>query len=127
TLMLHLNLLIGNLSHILQKNSTWKLDNISGVEPARFKAQLVVKGFKQGEGIDFNEQLDFSNGSSVHLLLYVDDMLIASHENKEESWDGNSHNKYNIISYARQGALQHDNIRKCDQLHLEFYNKLNQI
>jgi hypothetical protein len=57
----------------LQKNATWKLvelpdgkkplkckwiykkEGISGVEPARFKARLVVKGFKQREGIDFNE------------------------------------------------------------------------
>jgi hypothetical protein len=58
----------------LQKNGTWKLvelpegkkplkckwiyekkEGISGVEPARFKARLVVKGFEQREGIDFNE------------------------------------------------------------------------
>jgi hypothetical protein len=55
----------------LQKNSTWKLvelpegkkpikckwiykkEGISGVEPARFKARLVVKGFEQSDGIDF--------------------------------------------------------------------------
>jgi hypothetical protein len=57
----------------IQKNSTWKLvelpagkkplkckwiykkkEGISGVEPRRFKARLVVKGFEQREGIYFN-------------------------------------------------------------------------
>ncbi|KAL5675078.1 hypothetical protein ACJX0J_011209, partial [Zea mays] len=95
----------------LQKNSTWELESISGVEPTRFKAclgQLDVKTtFLHG---DLDEEIymtqaqcffapgqehlvfhlkslyeqaprKFLNGSFGYLLLYIDDMLIASHDN----------------------------------------------
>jgi hypothetical protein len=75
----------------LQKNSTWKLvelpegkkplkckwiynkkEDISGVEPARFKARLVVKGFKQREGIDFNEVFSpVVRHTSIRVMLAI--------------------------------------------------------
>jgi hypothetical protein len=74
----------------LQKNSTWKLvelpegkkplkckwiykkEDISGVEPARFKARLVVKGFEQREGIDFNEVFSpVVRHTSIRVMLVI--------------------------------------------------------
>lgn len=75
----------------LQKNSTWKLvelpagkkplkckwiykkkECISGVEPARFKAHLVVKGFEQREDIDFNEVFSpVVRHTSIRVMLAI--------------------------------------------------------
>jgi hypothetical protein len=74
----------------LQRNSTWDLvelpagkrplkckwiykkDDISGVEPTRWKARLVVKGFEQRESIDFNEVFSpVVRHSSIRVMLAI--------------------------------------------------------
>jgi hypothetical protein len=75
----------------LQRNSTWDLvelpegkrplkckwiykkkDGIFGVEPTRWKARLVVKGFEQREGIDFNEVFSHVvRHSSIWVMLAI--------------------------------------------------------
>jgi hypothetical protein len=79
----------------LQKNSTWKLvelfagkkhlkckwiykkkEGISEVEPARFKSCLVVKGFEQREGIDFNEVFSLVvRHTFIRIMLAIVDLF----------------------------------------------------
>jgi hypothetical protein len=75
----------------LQKNATWKLvelpegkkplkckwiykkkEDISGVEHARFKVSLVVKGFEQRKCIDFNEVFSpVVRHTSIRVMLAI--------------------------------------------------------
>lgn len=50
----------------------YKKECISRVEPARFKARLVVKGFEQREGIDFNEAFSpVVRHTSIRVMLAI--------------------------------------------------------
>jgi hypothetical protein len=92
-----------NLS--LKKNSTWELvelpagkkplkckwvykkkEGISGVEPARFQARLVVKGFEQREGIDFNEVFLYvvrhTSIRVMHAIVALFDLELEKHDDK---------------------------------------------
>ena len=50
----------------------YKKEGISGVEPTRFKTRLVVNGFEQGEGIDFNEVFSpVVRHTSIQVMLAI--------------------------------------------------------
>ena len=58
----------------------YKKEGISEVDPARFKAQLVVKGFEQREDIDLNEVFSLVvRHTSIRVML----ALLRIQEKKE--------------------------------------------
>lgn len=51
-------------------------EGVIGVEPTRYKARLIAKGFTQREGVDFNEVFSsVVKHSSIRVLLAITDFF----------------------------------------------------